>query len=285
MPAARPTRNRRRTWRLAAGACLLVAAAALPSWAPTSRAHAAPPLDPITASKKAVRVPGGSGGTRFGTLPPGAPLPNDAECTQAVRRGAPEVRPANAGPNATRGRQKHLTDPPEYARITGDFAGTTDEILQWVACKWGIDEDVVRAQAAKESWWFQSAKGDWTTNGAICAPSHPIGADGRPGQCPESNGLLQIRWQYFREVYPEVETSTAYNADVAYAVWRSCFEGRETWLNTVERGRDYAAGDAWGCVGRWFSGRWYTAPALEYMAAVTDYLDRRIWTTPEFLGA
>ena len=73
-----------------------------------------------------------------------------------------------------------------------------------------------------------------------------------------------------------------YGVDAAYATWRGCFEGRETWLNTVERGRDYAAGDAWGCFGRWFSGRWYTAPALEYIAAVQDYLARRIWETPEF---
>jgi hypothetical protein len=29
----------------------------------------------------------------------------------------------------------------------GDDEGTTDEIIQWAACKWGIDTDVVRAQA------------------------------------------------------------------------------------------------------------------------------------------
>ena len=27
--------------------------------------------------------------------------------------------------------------------------------------------------------------------------------------------------------------------------------------NTVERNGTYAAGDVWGCVGLWFSGRWY----------------------------
>ena len=30
------------------------------------------------------------------------------------------------------------------ARVTGNFTGTTDMILQWAACKWGIDEDIVR---------------------------------------------------------------------------------------------------------------------------------------------
>ena len=64
----------------------------------------------------------------------------------------------------------------------------------------------------------------------------------------------------------------------------NCFEGNETWLNTVDRGRDYAAGDLWGCVGMWFSGRWYTQPAVDYIAAVQDWLNQRIWETPDFLG-
>ncbi len=260
---------------------LLVATAAL-----TRRDDPSPPPPPIdrplgavSATAKAVRV--STNPARFTTLPPGSSLPTDAQCTAAVRRGGGEVRAGNATPNATRGRQKNLT-PPDFSRVTGDFTGTTDEILQWAACKWGIDEDMVRAQIAKESWWHQEAKGDWTTNGAVCPPNHPPGADGRPGQCPESHGLSQLRWQYFRDFFPEGETSTAYNVDAAYATWRGCFEGRETWLNTVERGRDYAAGDAWGCFGRWFSGRWYTTPALEYIAAVQDYLNRRIWETPDF---
>ena len=34
------------------------------------------------------------------------------------------------------------------------------EIIQWAACKWGIDEDIVRAQVIKESYWYQSTNGD-----------------------------------------------------------------------------------------------------------------------------
>ena len=117
---------------------------------------------------------------------------------------------------------------------------------------------------------------------APARPKHPIGVDGRPGQCPESVGLMQDRTQYMRPWIDDALASSAYNMDIAYAIWRNCFEGNETWLNTVERGRQYAAGDAWGCVGRWFSGRWYTQPANDYIAGVQDYFNRRIWTTSDF---
>ena len=48
-------------------------------------------------------------------------------------------------------------------RINGDFTGTTEEILRWAACKWGIGQDIVFAQAAVESWWRQDNLGDWGT--------------------------------------------------------------------------------------------------------------------------
>jgi hypothetical protein len=54
------------------------------------------------------------------------------------------------------------------------------------------------------------------------------------------------------------------------------------WLNTVERGSDYVAGDMWGCTGVWFSGRWYTAPAVEYIGRVQQHLADRTWETAGF---
>lgn len=229
--------------------------------------------------------------THFATVPPGATLPSGATCAALVR-ARPENKRVNATANATRGGQGIGTEifaGDEAAanqwirpRVDGDFTGTTDEILQWAACKWGIDEDLVRAQAAKESWWQQTAKGDWTTDASVCPPGHGLGADGRAGECPESYGVLQNRYQYEKSGFPAAETSTAFNADLAYAIWRACFEGYETWLNTVERGRDYAAGDALGCMGRWFSGRWHTAAAETYIDAVEDYRSQRIWETPSF---
>ena len=222
------------------------------------------------------------------TLPPGAALPSDLECAGRVVPAA-EVRPGNTNFNQTRGRQKNIAEK-WLDRVTGDFSGTTDEILQWAACKWGIDVDIVRAQAAKESYWKMTTLGDFGPNQADCPPGHVLGADGQRGKCPESVGILQVRYQYSgppagRPTWPEAETSTAYNVDFAYAYWRSCYEGDLTWLNTVERGQDYAAGDAWGCVGAWFSGRWYTQPAKDYIAAVKAYATKRIWTTSSFVNA
>jgi autotransporter family porin len=96
---------------------------------------------------------------------------------------------------------------------------------------------------------------------------------------------MQVRYPYFQDVIGPSIASSAYNLDISYAVWRSCYEGAETWLNDVERGRQYAAGDQWGCIGRWFSGRWYTQPALDYISAVQAYLSQRIWETPGFIAS
>ena len=209
----------------------------------------------------------------------GGALPSDGDCAARVRRSG-EVRPGNAAYNAT-------TWGPwsgEFPRATGNFTGSTDDIIQWAACKWGFDENTLRAQVAKESYWTQTNLGDWTTNPNNCPPGHPIGADGRAGQCPESVGLMQVRTPYFRDSIEGSLKSSAYNLDIALSVWRRCYEGGETWLNDVERGRQYGPGDAWGCIGRWFSGRWYTQPSTDYIAAVQDYLNRQIWTDPGFIN-
>ena len=211
----------------------------------------------------------------FPTIPVGTALPSGAQCASRVR-SAGERRPDNAAANATRGTRSNG----RFPRADGNFTGTTDEILQWVACKWGIDEDVVRAQVAIESWWHQSSRGDLTSDQSACHPELRTGG----GQCPESIGLMQVRYLYHLEAFQDSNAirSSAYNVDYAYAVWRSCFEGKETWLNTVERGATYVAGDLEGCLGVWFTGRYRTPDALGYIGRVNDYLARRIWSTPGF---
>jgi autotransporter family porin len=228
--------------------------------------------------------PGGGTVSHFSTLPPGSALPSDATCAAEVRSAA-ETRSKNNTANHTKGTQKNLTTPyPLFSRVDGNFTGTTDEIIQWAACKWGIDEDIVRAQSAAESWWDQSSIGDFASDSTACVPGHGIGVDGHPGQCPDSGGLLSLTYRYYQNGFPEAMTSTAYNVDYVLAWWRACYEGQITWLNTVDRGSQYAAGDAWGCVGTWYAGRWHTAAAEGYITTVKNYLAEKVWTTPSFLA-
>lgn len=236
-----------------------------------------------TASQPADRIspPTAPSGGYFGTLPPGSTLPSDATCAAAVRQ-APELREVNTTANQTKGVPGPTTG--IYTRVTGNFTGTTDELIQWASCKWGLDEDMVRAQVAKESWWHQDSKGDLTSDASRCAPGHGIGVDGFAGQCPESFGLLQIRYPYWQPAFPSAIASSAYNLDYSLAARRNCFEGNEGWLNNYERGRDYAGGDLWGCMGLWFSGRWYAGGAVEYIAAVQQYLADRVWESGDFRG-
>ncbi len=248
--------------------------------APTTTAPAPPP-PPTTTIPPPPAVPTVATGGSTAFLPPGAVLPSDAACAAQVR-SVGEVRALNVGPNARAGGP--ALSGAYRNRVTGNFTGSTDEIIQWVACKWGLPTDVVRAQVTVESWWRQYNLGDWTSIGSHCPPGHPLGADGKAGQCPESLSLLQIKYRYHDDVFPAVEQSTAFGLDYAYAMWRSCYEGTQTWLNDVERGRDYVAGDAWGCIGRWYSGRWYTSAAQTYINRVQSDMAVQRWTSPEFLG-
>lgn len=226
----------------------------------------------------------------FNTVKPGQKLPSAALCAAWVRsRPLKENKGVNRKYNRTTGHRvgKNFFSGDTWQankliapRVNGKFTGTTAEILRWAACKWGINQNIVFAQAAVESWWRQTTKGDWSTSG--CPPGHGLGVDGTPGQCPQSWGILQNRYPYETSSWPGIMRSTAMNADLAYAIWRTCYDGYETWLNTVQHNGTYQAGDAWGCVGRWFAGRWRTGPARQYIAFVRKYLREKIWTTPDF---
>jgi hypothetical protein len=242
------------------------------------------------------RAPSRTGATlEFGTLPPGAKLPSAGQCARWVRASpSPENRPANKTFNETTGQHVGTSffpagDSPQVSRlaplINGDFTGTTEEILRWAACKWGVDQNVVFAQAAVESWWRQTHLGDWGADAGLCPPGHGLGGDGTPGKCPQSYGILQNRYPFEKAAWPSIGTSTAMNADAAYAIWRSCYDGDEIWLNNEPRGQQYHAGDLWGCVGRWYAGSWYTPAAKQYIGAVKQALRERVWEQAEFRQA
>ncbi len=273
-----------RTARLIAAVLLIVATVGIAAYYLAQSASSASPssLRPGTARQ-------------FGTLPPGAKLPSGAQCARWVLASpSPENRPANKTFNDTIG--QHVGpgffpsgDSPRVSTlvplISGDFTGTTEEILRWAACKWGISQNIVFAQAAVESWWRQGTLGDWGTEQRFCPPGHGIGADGRPGECPQSYGILQNRYPYLEAGWPGSAASTAMNVDVAYAIWRSCYDGYEVWLNNEPRGQQYHAGDLWGCVGRWYAGSWHTPAANQYISIVQEYLRLQVWEEPDFNAA
>lgn len=238
--------------------------------------------------------PAPSASQRFTTLPPGATLPGDSDCAARVRRSTWEPRPDNSTANHRVPAAQQISamaawgpaiglDPRADSirkRITGNFTGTTDEIIQWVACKWGIDEDIVRAEAIAESSWHQSYQGDLTTDRSLCPP------DTWNGQgCYQSYGILQVKYYYFQTEWPMSRDDTAFNADLVYGVIRACYEGWTTYLferTPVPGYPSYHAGDIWGCIGRWFSGGWYEQDALDYINSVKNYLANKDWRQPEF---
>lgn len=235
-----------------------------------------PPRPPATSTPTPVPpAPTVPASVYFSTLPPGSPLPSDGECAALVRADpSPETHPANAASNGRSGGPQVLIDGVEgfrgdrlAARISGAFTGTTDEILRWVACKWGFDEDITRARAWTESSWRVGTQGDRTDDVAACDYL------GLAAPCHQSYGLLQVKGTVHEGTYPHSFQSTAWGVDYAMAWQRACYEGAFTWLND----QGYSAGDLNGCVGAWYSGEWYDAGATGYLADVQANLAARPW--------
>jgi autotransporter family porin len=231
-----------------------------------------------------VRASGSSqSNTYFGTEPPHAaylPRP-DTYCAARVVRNSWEPRQDNYRANHT------VLQPPfgwatkndgfaawdaKLAKVTGNFTGTTSEIIQWAACKWGIDEDTIRAAAVEESSWRMSYVSD------VCGP---------PGE--GSYGILQIKNKDCSNAvvhggYPATTESTALVADWYAARVRSCYDGDfydgGSWLyggQTVDQiaaqhGWDYVF---WSCIGFHYSGTW--SPGQPYELSVRRALANRAW--------
>lgn len=170
------------------------------------------------------------------------------------------------------------------ARVTGQFSGTTDEIVQWASCKWGVSAELTRARMVAESSWVQSTQGDPCRGSAPGDRCSDCTAAGLTNPCRYSQGVIQIHAYWHRGTYPYSLNSTAYNLDWALAWWRSCYELDMQWagsdyLNSPVAGRDRM------CAGLWFSGQWGTGSAdsaggqtwQEYMNDLDAALATRPW--------
>ena len=197
---------------------------------------------------------------------------SDKRAAKLVKRSRFEPRPANREalgrvPTAAQLRAFRAQSEMPYARyVTGRFTGSTDEVIQWAARKWGFKPDLLRAVATVESWWRMSTVGD---NG-------------------DSFGLFQVRRPFHctEPVCEQFRGDAALNADYYGGILRSYYDGKQRWLNTVagENGRRYRRGDLWGSVGAWFSGRWWNEPARGYIREVKRRLRARTWRTRDFRG-
>ena len=194
-----------------------------------------------------------------------SPALSDTEAAARVHHSTWEPRADNEQANQTTPTALQLqlfhrhSDMPYQGYVTGNYTGTTDEILQWAAAKWGFSVRLFRAVASVETWWHQSFIGDHG----------------------DSFGLFQVRVPYHC-CLPFIRTSTAFNADYYGAILRAYYDGRQSWLNDVEHGRAYRAGDLWGSVGVWASGRWHMGTSDGYVQMVKQRLADRVWRTQDF---
>ena len=276
-------------------------------------------------------VPPPAGGYFTILVPPGHPtdLPSDSRCAAAVHYSSWEPRPENAKRNhvlvnpaaihlslAVRPRSGSRTYDPRWdswllPRVDGQFRGTTDEIIQWAACKWGLPDNFLRAEAYTESNWFQYETypsgrcvpqhgcGDWFSfepyeaRKTYCANLANTGGydyqhDYGDGLCPETFSIVGIKswwnptWGFSwagnqNGTFPFTRDSTAFALDYMASQIRGCVEGWQ-W----ELGSNYTAGDLWGCAGAWYSGSWHDAGASTYIAHVQTSQQDRPWLNAAF---
>jgi hypothetical protein len=305
----------------------------------TSSTSAAPTAtSPATATEGSLNSAPPSAAGYFSTAPVGAwsALPTGADCAQAITRSTWEPRPENtpqnhAMPNAQAVHDSFASRPrgngydPRWdqwllPRVDGQFAGTTDEIIQWAACKWGISDNLLRAQAVRESTWYQGlhfADGQcyWnrgcgdafsaaTSNSTtycndVARFGHDYQSDANStrgaypftpgvGLCPKTFSIIGImawdapEWQAPGSPYSGNQNGTfPFSRDsTAFAM-----DYEASYLRGCYEGWITwlgPANDMSGCVGAWYSGDWHSTDADAYVSRVQGELTNRTWLTADF---
>jgi hypothetical protein len=294
-----------------------------PSPEPSPVTSPSPEPSPAAAASDQPPPPAGY----FGLAPAGSSLPSGADCTALVHRSTWEPRPQNDAPNhfmpdaqavhnafAVRPRAQYGTYDPRWdswllQRVDGQFTGTTDEIFQWAACKWGVPDNLLRGIAVRESTWFQKTTkldgdcvefygcGDRFSTASLASKTYCSGVAalggfdyqptwGGSGFCPQTFSIVgEMSWQNpawdflwpdnQNGTFPFNRDSTAFAADYLAAHLRGCYEGWEFWLTRT-------TGDMWGCVGSWYSGDWHSSAADGYISRVQNEMANHTWLDPSF---
>jgi hypothetical protein len=169
--------------------------------------------------------------------------------------------------------------------VTGGFVGTTDEIIQWGAAKWGIPADWVRAQYYQESRWHQSALGDLTTVSDVT--KYPAHSRYSSTQVYQSLGIAQVKWNHPDENKSGIGTeplrwkSTAFNVDYQLSNVRFLFDNpkglRSAW------GDPYRPCNNWLSIGGSYEPMpWNNSGQQDYVAQVQNWLSNKVWQEPSF---
>ena len=245
--------------------------------------------------------------TYFSTLPRSAPLPSDAICAAEIP-WVPEVVSGNLAPNSTKPTSSQLQSYTNngyawnpyngtwaFARVDGQYTGTTDMIFRWAACKWGIDEDVVRAQASNEHWsWDQlDSGGDKRYSESQCVNGEfSLWNYECVDCCYQTWSDFQTKVITNWQTWPMIHTSTAFAADYRFADQRACMDGdyagyfvNKPAYNGHTYAGDIASGNLsvifWGCLGWHYSGEWYdgnsSSGAVYYINALKQTYTEKPW--------
>lgn len=127
--------------------------------------------------------------------------------------------------------------------VDGQYTGTTEMIIRWAACKWGMDEDMIRAQAtAEHGTWIQ-----WNAGGDERRSIDQCQAGNNPDHnstnlwgylisnaCYQSWSMWQTKVVYSSPdsgawtTWPAINESTAFAADYRFGSQRSCMNGDQS---------------------------------------------------------
>jgi len=179
--------------------------------------------------------------------------------------------------------------------VDGQYTGTTDMIFRWAACKWGIDEDVVRAQASNEHWsWDQlDSGGDKRYSESQCVNGEfSLWNYECVDCCYQTWSDFQTKVITNWQTWPMIHTSTAFAADYRFADQRACMDGdyagyfvNKPAYNGHTYAGDIASGNLsvifWGCLGWHYSGEWYdgnsSSGAVYYINALKQTYTEKPW--------
>lgn len=186
----------------------------------------------------------------------------DANCGISAPQGGIELRPENDVANHQAGGPlpadpgdifhdgEYVFEREYYPKIDGNCRGTTEQIIEWAARKWGFADqasvlggpplnrlDAVKAQVVIESDWFQNVQGDFH-----CGADRPNGIGASHSIVGLKNAACDNSNDNWRNSYPRSASSTALALDYAYAAMRATHDCKIHW--TCNAGISALTGDA-----------------------------------------